>query len=126
MGRRREPNPFELLIVAPWWISFLLGVGTLYFASALPKTFTSIGFLFAGVLLLLSFCSFILGLFKRRPGRETGIKDVSAGYSAFTGAMTCPRCGASMVVRKARSGLHRGHYFYGCSRFPFCWAIVNM
>ena len=126
MGRRREPNLFELLIVAPWWVSFILGGGTLYFASGLPKMFTSLGFLFGGVFLLLSFCSLILGLLKRPPGKKSGVEDVRAGYSAFNGAMTCPRCGAKMVVRKAYRGIHKGHYFYGCSRFPFCWAIVNM
>ena len=126
MGRRRDPNLFEILIAAPWWVSFILGVGMFVAIPSLPTMYIFLGKLFAAILFFLAFASFILGLTKGSTGKKTRVEDVRAGYSAFNGAMTCPRCGAKMVVRKARSGLHRGHYFYGCSRFPFCWAIVNM
>ena len=33
---------------------------------------------------------------------------------------TCPRCGATMVERKASRGATAGQYFWGCSRYPSC------
>ena len=33
---------------------------------------------------------------------------------------TCPRCGATMVERKASRGAAAGRYFWGCSRYPTC------
>lgn len=38
----------------------------------------------------------------------------------------CPKCGASMRMRQARRGPYRGNYFYGCSRYPVCYEIVNI
>jgi restriction system protein len=35
----------------------------------------------------------------------------------------CPNCGAPMVLRSAKKGLHRGEYFWGCSAFPKCRSI---
>jgi len=32
----------------------------------------------------------------------------------------CPKCGSSMVRRKATKGAHAGSSFWGCSRFPDC------
>ena len=32
----------------------------------------------------------------------------------------CPKCGAPMVLRKARRGPNAGSQFWGCSRFPPC------
>lgn len=32
----------------------------------------------------------------------------------------CPKCGAEMVLRKARKGRHAGQEFWGCSIFPKC------
>jgi restriction system protein len=32
----------------------------------------------------------------------------------------CPRCGAEMVMRKARHGANAGQSFWGCSKFPDC------
>jgi restriction system protein len=33
---------------------------------------------------------------------------------------TCPRCGASMVRRVARRGIHANREFLGCSGYPGC------
>jgi len=38
----------------------------------------------------------------------------------------CPRCGAPMVLRKARRGRREGQYFWGCSRFPRCQGVMEM
>ena len=38
----------------------------------------------------------------------------------------CPRCGASMVLRKAKRGDNAGIEFYGCSTFPKCRGIVQL
>lgn len=32
----------------------------------------------------------------------------------------CPKCGAGMVMRKAKAGRSPGELFWGCSRFPGC------
>lgn len=32
----------------------------------------------------------------------------------------CPKCGASMVLREAMRGDHKGKKFYGCSNYPKC------
>jgi len=36
----------------------------------------------------------------------------------------CPRCGETMVRRKAKKGTHKGDYFWGCSDFPKCWGTI--
>src|SRR5580698_827448 len=35
-------------------------------------------------------------------------------------AANCPRCGATMILRTAKKGPHRGNQFYGCSKYPLC------
>lgn len=32
----------------------------------------------------------------------------------------CPKCGANLMIRTAKSGANVGKQFYGCSRFPSC------
>lgn len=38
----------------------------------------------------------------------------------------CPRCGAPMILRKARRGKREGQFFWGCSRFPRCQCVLEM
>ncbi len=38
----------------------------------------------------------------------------------------CPRCGAQMVKRTAKSGTNVGKEFWGCSRYPHCKCIVSI
>lgn len=38
-------------------------------------------------------------------------------------APKCPRCGAKMVLRKARRGTHEGRAFWGCPNYPKCRAM---
>lgn len=42
-----------------------------------------------------------------------------------TGAPTCPRCGAPMVLRTAKQGQYAGNRFWGCSKYPACKGIVS-
>ncbi|MGP5202854.1 NERD domain-containing protein [Psychrobacter aquimaris] len=39
---------------------------------------------------------------------------------------TCPRCQGEMVKRVAKKGLNQGQAFFGCSKFPKCWGVVNI
>ena len=41
-------------------------------------------------------------------------------------ALTCPRCGSSMIKRLARKGRNAGNYFWGCSRYPTCKGTRNI
>lgn len=41
-----------------------------------------------------------------------------------TSPPSCPRCGASMVLRKAHRGANAGGQFWGCSGFPKCRGVV--
>lgn len=41
-------------------------------------------------------------------------------------APTCPKCGAEMKLRTARSGTNKGNQFWGCSNYPRCRGIVNV
>ena len=52
----------------------------------------------------------------------------SAGMTerAMAGGRTCPRCGSAMVQRRARRGNKAGGFFWGCSRYPACQAIVDI
>jgi restriction system protein len=45
-----------------------------------------------------------------------------AGMS--TAAPTCPKCGARMLERVARTGSNAGQSFWGCETFPRCRGIV--
>lgn len=39
-------------------------------------------------------------------------------------SQTCPKCGAKMVLRRAKSGANAGREFWGCSAFPNCRKVV--
>lgn len=55
---------------------------------------------------------------------------VTAGPAANNELVTapdaphCPKCGAEMVQRIAKSGANAGKAFWGCSRFPACRGMV--
>ena len=38
----------------------------------------------------------------------------------------CPKCGSSMVLRKAKRGQNAGGEFWGCSKFPKCRGVINV
>jgi ssDNA-binding Zn-finger/Zn-ribbon topoisomerase 1 len=37
----------------------------------------------------------------------------------------CPKCGSSMVKRKARKGKYAGNEFYGCPTYPKCRGMIK-
>lgn len=41
-----------------------------------------------------------------------------------TGSQICPKCGAEMVLRTAKSGNNIGQQFWGCPNFPRCRSIM--
>ena len=51
------------------------------------------------------------------PSEESTEKSTEATTEA---ADVCPKCGAKMVVRTAKSGPNQGKTFLGCSNFPRC------
>mgnify|MGYP002623674230 CR=1 FL=1 len=40
-------------------------------------------------------------------------------------APVCPKCGAKMVQRTAKTGTNKGKVFWGCSNYPRCRGIVH-
>lgn len=40
--------------------------------------------------------------------------------SRHASTTTCPKCGSGLVLRTARTGVHAGSRFYGCSGYPKC------
>jgi predicted RNA-binding Zn-ribbon protein involved in translation (DUF1610 family) len=40
--------------------------------------------------------------------------------------ITCPKCGASMIIKTASRGMYSGKNFLGCSQWPKCNGIVNL
>lgn len=42
------------------------------------------------------------------------------------GAMLCPRCDSTMVLRQAKKGANAEQKFWGCSAFPKCRAVVEL
>lgn len=48
------------------------------------------------------------------------VAPVSAEPQVFEQSPACPRCGAAMTRRVARTGARAGQSFWGCSTFPSC------
>ena len=44
----------------------------------------------------------------------------------FSIATVCPKCGAALVLRTAKTGRTAGNQFYGCSGFPKCRYVRTM
>lgn len=42
------------------------------------------------------------------------------------GNMTCPKCGAEMILRTAQKGKNAGNQFWGCTNYPNCREIINI
>lgn len=57
----------------------------------------------------------------RMLGRELEVASEGAVVDkAHKNTVSCPKCGAPMVRRKAKRGQNAGNEFWGCSRFPKC------
>lgn len=62
-----------------------------------------------------------------KPGSDPEEKPVSTeALEEVPISPSCPKCGAPMLRRKAKSGSNAGQEFWGCSAFPKCRAVVNI
>ncbi len=63
-----------------------------------------------------------------KPSRETHRKHVQHLKSRSDPAAErmCPKCGSSMVLRKAKRGANSGKQFWGCSMYPKCKVVQNI
>lgn len=55
---------------------------------------------------------------KGKPIRSSPIEPAPASPA-------CPKCGETMLLRKAKAGANAGQEFWGCSTFPKCRAMVQ-
>lgn len=46
-------------------------------------------------------------------------------FAQLSRDLSCPKCGADVVARVAKSGVHRGNLFVGCSGYPDCKFIAE-
>jgi len=49
----------------------------------------------------------------------------ASNETAVSGEPNCPKCGAKMVLRTAKSGQKAGKQFWGCLNYPQCRGIIN-
>jgi hypothetical protein len=57
-----------------------------------------------------------LGKIRAKLLEVTGRTDVAR----ILPALVCPKCGANRVARRAKTGVHAGEFFIGCSNYPNC------
>jgi restriction system protein len=62
----------------------------------------------------------LIGDMPRRNSADSGV------VAAAPSAPGCPRCGLSMVERKAKQGKFVGKPFWGCQQYPKCSGIVRI
>ncbi|MEI7948154.1 MAG: hypothetical protein WCJ02_15745 [bacterium] len=63
---RRKRRAVDIILAAPWWISFLIGVACLMFVLARIKPpAVLLALMIPGLFFLLSFFSYVTQLFKR-------------------------------------------------------------
>ncbi len=61
----------------------------------------------------------------RALGKQTTTpKSTPADESMKSTTPTCPKCGAEMKLRTAKSGANKGNQFWGCSNYPRCRSIL--
>jgi restriction system protein len=58
--------------------------------------------------------------------RATDRAPMSYARIAKATAPSCPRCGTSMVERKAKQGKFAGQPFWGCQQYPKCSGILQI
>jgi len=54
--------------------------------------------------------------------RQRHVNNINSSATSYI----CPRCGGNLVLRTAKSGIHKGNKFYGCSNYPRCKYIRNI
>jgi hypothetical protein len=63
---RRKRTSIDIILAAPWWISFLIGVACLmYILARIKPPLVLLALMIPGLFFLLSFFSFVTQLFKR-------------------------------------------------------------
>ncbi len=62
------------------------------------------------------------------PNRTTHLKHVQQlkARDSTSAERKCPKCGSSMLLRKAKRGANAGKEFWGCSEFPKCRVVQNV
>jgi len=63
--------------------------------------------------------------FKTNREHVKHVKNIVAGKEDSS-IPSCPKCGASMVLRETKKGQNVGKKFWGCSKFPKCRGIMNV
>lgn len=58
--------------------------------------------------------------------KDNGCQAVVFNEGEKTAVPTCPKCGAEMILRTAKSGVNKGNQFWGCSNFPNCRSIMPL
>lgn len=76
----------------------------------------------AGVLQYLVPLAFLIGA---GVSAVRGHRSGESSTSQSTESPSCPKCGSSMVRRKAKQGSNVGNSFWGCSQYPACRGIRN-
>ena len=61
----------------------------------------------------------------RLPQTNNGPAEAAAQIESSK-APNCPKCGAEMVERIAKTGANKGKVFWGCSNYPRCRGIINL
>lgn len=57
--------------------------------------------------------------------QKQNLRPLRTETAASVSSPVCPRCGGSMVLRKARRGSNAGNSFRGCSNFPQCRGVLE-
>jgi restriction system protein len=58
--------------------------------------------------------------------KNTHDAQATSSTAATEPSMSCPTCGAPMVMRLAKQGARAGSRFWGCTRFPACRGIRQL
>lgn len=61
-----------------------------------------------------------------QPGRIEPIPVAAKTLDNQTNIKICPKCGANMVIRVAKSGPRQGERFYGCINYPNCRTLIPL
>ena len=60
----------------------------------------------------------------QRPAAVEPVQAEAPVAAASVESPTCPKCGATMLLRTARSGANAGGQFWGCPNFPKCRSML--
>lgn len=55
----------------------------------------------------------------------SALRKKAKSVSYYADSPSCPKCGALMLRRTAKSGSNAGNNFWGCSKYPACRGVRN-